>query len=151
MCILTCIVGNASRQKESVLSRLAASSLFGIVLNTEVIFVEFVDILIQEKREAKSASGALGGPIIGLTREEFHQCLVQAGKLRMLPISLTTATTIGGLIPLAGGPLWTGMAWTMIFGLTVATLLTLLVVPGLKPIAVEEVVVEPVVVEPSAA
>ena len=41
------------------------------------------------------------------------------------------ATTIGGLLPLAlaGGPLWEGMAWCMIFGLMVATLLTLLVVP----------------------
>ena len=143
--------------------QLGILSLFGIVLNTGVIFVEFVDILIQQKREAKSASGSLDGPIVGLTRQEFRRCLVQAGKLRMLPIFLTTATTIGGLIPLAlaGGPLWTGMAWTMISGLTVATLLTLFVVPaiyailvetfGLKPIVVEEDIVEPVVIESSAA
>jgi len=112
-----------------------------------------VDLLIQEKREAKSASGSLDGPIVGLTRQEFHQCLVQAGKLRMLPIFLTTSTTIGGLIPLAlaGGPLWTGLARTMIFGLTVATLLTLLVVPAIYAILVETFGLKPIVVDQSVA
>ena len=64
----------------------------------------------------------------------------------MLPIFLTTATTIGGLLPLAlsGGPLWEGMAWLMIIGLLVATLLTLYVVPALYAIVVETFGIEPV-------
>ena len=64
----------------------------------------------------------------------------------MLPIFLTTATTIGGLLPLAlsGGPLWEGMAWLMIFGLLVATLLTLYVVPALYAIIVETFRVRPI-------
>ncbi|MHC4223829.1 MAG: hypothetical protein ACYSUN_07560, partial [Planctomycetota bacterium] len=51
----------------------------------------------------------------------------------------TTLTTIGGLLPLAlaGGPLWEGMAWLMIFGLIVATVLTLIVVPALYAIFVD--------------
>ncbi len=59
--------------------------------------------------------------------------------MRLLPIAMTTLTTIGGLLPLAlaGGPLWEGMAWLMIFGLMVATLLTLIVVPSLYTIFVE--------------
>ena len=116
-------------------------SLFGIVLNTGIIFIEFADILIGRKR----AEGSGDGPINGLTRAEFRECLVQAGKQRMLPIFLTTSTTIGGLIPLAlsGGPLWEGMSWLMIFGLLVATFLTLYVVPALYAILVETFRIKP--------
>ncbi|MEL7234161.1 MAG: hypothetical protein AAGK74_06685, partial [Chloroflexota bacterium] len=72
-----------------------------------------------EKGEAAKADGASPGPIAGLTKEAFRECLVAAGKQRMLPIFLTTATTIGGLLPLAfsGGPLWEGMSWLMVYGL----------------------------------
>lgn len=126
--------------------QLGVISLFGIVLNTGIIFLEFADILIEKKRQEKST---LDGPIVGLTVAEFRQCLIDAGNQRMLPIFLTTATTIGGLIPLAlsGGPLWQGMAWCMIFGLTVATALTLLVVPALYAILVENLHVAPITVD----
>ena len=83
------------------------------------------------------------------TAADALECLVEAGKQRLLPIFLTTATTIGGLLPLAlsGGPLWEGMSWCMIFGLMVATMLTLLVVPALYAIFVEHLRVKPVSVE----
>jgi len=116
--------------------QLGILSLFGIVLNTGIIFIEFADQVIKDKAEASDGSG----PIHGLTRDEFRDCLVDAGKQRLLPIFLTTtATTIGGLLPLAlgGGPLWEGMSWCMIFGLIVATMLTLLVVPSIYAILVE--------------
>ena len=122
--------------------QLGLLSLFGIVLNTGIIFIEFADILI--KRQAESGDGS--GPISGITRAEFRQCLIDAGKQRMLPIFLTTATTVGGLIPLAlsGGPLWEGLAWLMIYGLLVATALTLFVVPALYAIVVETFRVKPI-------
>ena len=125
--------------------QLGILALFGIVLNTGIIFIEFADTLIEEKARTKSPSD---GPIIGLTQSEFHACLVEAGKQRMMPIFLTTATTVGGLLPLAlgGGPLWEGLAWCMIFGLLVATLLTLFVVPALYAILVETFRINPVVV-----
>ncbi|MEM0926040.1 MAG: hypothetical protein AAGJ83_08385, partial [Planctomycetota bacterium] len=68
---------------------------------------------------------------------------------RMLPIFLTTATTIGGLLPLAfsGGPLWEGMSWLMVYGLIVATLLTLYIVPALYAILVETFGVQPLAIE----
>jgi multidrug efflux pump subunit AcrB len=115
--------------------QLGLLSLFGIVVNTAIIFLEFADSLIKEKIEQSDGSG----PIQGLSKEEFRSCLVEAGKVRLLPIAMTTLTTIGGLLPLAlaGGPLWEGMAWLMIFGLIVATLLTLIVVPSLYAIFVE--------------
>jgi multidrug efflux pump subunit AcrB len=61
---------------------------------------------------------------------------------------MTTLTTIGGLLPLAlaGGPLWEGMAWLMIFGLIVATILTLIIVPSLYAIFVENFKIKPVAV-----
>lgn len=126
--------------------QLGLLSLFGIVLNTGIIFIEFADILIAKKRDELTADGQANGPIVGLTRAQFRQCLVDAGKQRMLPIFLTTATTIGGLIPLAlsGGPLWEGLAWLMIFGLLVATLLTLYVVPSLYAVIVETFGIAPV-------
>ncbi|HBE66608.1 MAG TPA: AcrB/AcrD/AcrF family protein [Planctomycetaceae bacterium] len=122
--------------------QLGLLSLFGIVLNTGIIFIEFADILIA--RRAENCPG--DGPIAGLSKQEFRECLADAGKQRMLPIFLTTATTVGGLLPLAlsGGPLWEGMAWLMIFGLLVATLLTLYVVPALYAIIVETFGVQPV-------
>ncbi|GAB5402784.1 MAG: efflux RND transporter permease subunit [Aureliella sp.] len=126
--------------------QLGLLSLFGIVLNTGIIFIEFADILIERKRDQVAADGKGTGAIVGLTRDEFRSCLVAAGKQRMLPIFLTTATTIGGLLPLAlsGGPLWEGMSWLMIFGLIVATLLTLYVVPSLYAIVVETLRIKPV-------
>lgn len=127
--------------------QLGLLSLFGIVLNTGIIFIEFADILIQKKRDSLLGEGKpADGPICGLTKDEFRACLAAAGKQRMLPIFLTTATTIGGLVPLAlsGGPLWEGMAWLMIYGLVVATVLTLYIVPTLYAIIVETFRVAPI-------
>lgn len=125
--------------------QLGILSLFGIVLNTGIIFIEFADLLIKDAAEKSDGSG----PICGLTKDQFRNCLVDACKQRLLPIFLTTATTIGGLLPLAtsGGPLWEGMSWCMIYGLIVATLLTLLVVPALYAMFVETFRVKPVVIE----
>jgi multidrug efflux pump subunit AcrB len=122
--------------------QLGVLSLFGIVLNTGIIFIEFADILIHRKAEQINKTGSEAV----LTREQYRQCLVEAGKQRLLPIFLTTATTVGGLLPLAlgGGPLWVGMSWLMIFGLLVATILTLLVVPALYAIVVETFRVPPI-------
>ena len=122
--------------------QLGLLALFGIVVNTAIIFIEFADSLIKEKIEKCDGTG----PIMGLSIHEFRECLVQAGQVRLLPIAMTTLTTIGGLLPLAlaGGPLWEGLAWLMIFGLMVATILTLIVVPSLYAIFVENFKVKPV-------
>ncbi|MCP4676719.1 MAG: efflux RND transporter permease subunit [Deltaproteobacteria bacterium] len=87
-------------------------SLAGIVIKDSVVFVDFVE-----------RARARGLPI--------KESLVQAGVYRIRPIILTTVTTIGGLLPLAlfGGVLFEPMAWTMIAGLTLATVLTLVVIP----------------------
>ena len=132
------VTGNAL----GFMPQLGLLALFGIVVNTAIIFLEFADDLIRQKIEASDGTG----PIMGITREEFRECLVKAGEVRLLPIAMTTLTTIGGLLPLglAGGPLWEGMAWLMIFGLVVATVLTLVVVPALYAIFVETFKVKPI-------
>lgn len=120
--------------------QLGILALFGIVLNTAIIFVEFADIVIAEKsRSLGSERSTDSKSIAGLSREEFRECLISAGQQRMLPIFLTTATTVGGLIPLAysGGPLWVGLAWCMIVGLLLTTVLTLFVVPAIYALFVE--------------
>ena len=61
------------------------------------------------------------------------EAINKAAQIRFVPIVLTTATTIGGLLPLTlrGGTLWAPMGWTIIGGLTTSTVLTLIVAPVL--------------------
>ena len=114
------VTGNAF----GFMPQLGVLALFGIVLNSAILFVEFADILVRDKRDHSDHP---------LTRQEYQAAIIDAGRQRLMPIFLTTATTVGGLIPLAvaGGPLWTGLGWLLIFGLTFATVLTLFVIPVL--------------------
>ncbi|HDZ21864.1 hypothetical protein LCGC14_0225940 [marine sediment metagenome] len=117
-------------------------SLAGIVVNTGILYMEFAEEKIRNKLIAGEDLAQQGQKSCnGLTRAAFRGCLVDAGKLRLMPILLTVSTTVGGLIPLAlfGGPLWEGMSWMLIFGLIVATALTLLVLPALYASLVEYV------------
>jgi len=90
-------------------------SLAGIVINNAIVLLERIKLEIEEN---------------GL---EPHQAVVTAAQRRLRPILLTTATTMGGLIPLwlGGGAMWESMAIAIIFGLLFGTLLTLLLVPVL--------------------
>jgi len=92
-------------------------SLIGIVVNNSIIFVDYANIL---RKEGYS----------------LNDSLILAGETRFTPIILTTLTTIGGLLPLTlrGGTLWAPMGWTIIGGLLVSTVLTLVVVPVLYSI-----------------
>ncbi len=89
-------------------------SLIGIVINNSILLVDFTNRLREE----------------GL---DMDKALVEAGKIRFLPIVLTSMTTVGGLLPLTliGGTLWAPMGWTIIGGLLASTFLTLLIVPVL--------------------
>ena len=93
-------------------------SLAGIVINNAIVLLERIKLEIEEN---------------GLKPQ---QAIVVAAERRMRPILMTTATTIGGLIPLwlGGGPMWEPMAIAIIFGLLFSTVLTLGVVPALYAI-----------------
>ncbi|BBM82477.1 efflux RND transporter permease subunit [Candidatus Uabimicrobium amorphum] len=95
------------------MSQLGMISLAGMVLNDAIVLIDFIDRQLKE------------------SDLPVKEALVKAGRMRMIPILLTTFTTAGGLLPLSfwGGPLWTPMANVVIFGLMTATLLTLLLIP----------------------
>jgi multidrug efflux pump subunit AcrB len=68
----------------------------------------------------------------------LREALIDAGILRLRPVMITVGATVFGLLPLAshGGPLWEPLCYAQIGGLTVATLITLLIVPVLYAIFV---------------
>ncbi|MEP4947840.1 MAG: efflux RND transporter permease subunit, partial [Flavobacteriaceae bacterium] len=124
-------------------------SLAGIVVNNGVVLLDYTQILIDRKKvELNLPDNAL------LNREQVTEVLIRGGKARLRPVILTAITTVLGLIPLAiglninfvslfsdfdpqiymGGDnviFWGPLAWTVIFGLIVATFLTLIIVPVL--------------------
>ena len=87
-------------------------SLAGIVINNAIVLLDRIRLERDEGRTAQEA-------------------VLRATKLRMRPILLTTATTIGGLLPLwfGGGLMFEPMAIAIIFGMAFSTVLTLGVVP----------------------
>jgi len=97
------------------------TSLVGIVVNNSIILVDYAN---QIRASAKQKYGIE-------TKKDIANAITESGKTRLLPILLTTLTTIGGLLPLtlSGSSMWSPMGWAIIGGLIVSTLLTLLVVP----------------------
>ncbi len=90
-------------------------SLVGIVINNAIVLLDRIRIEQEEHGFAP------------------QQAIVNAAHMRMRPILLTTATTIGGLLPLyfGGGPMWESLSIAIMFGLAFSTVLTLVVVPVL--------------------
>jgi len=88
------------------------TSLVGIVVNNSIILVDYINKLRERG-------------------ESLNQALQNAAEIRLTPIVLTALTTIGGLLPLTlrGGTIWAPMGWTIIGGLMVSTILTLIIVP----------------------
>lgn len=122
-------------------------SLAGIVVNNGVVLLDYAQLLIDRK---KIELGVEENEF--LSRETLFNSIVKAGGARLRPVLLTAITTILGLIPLAiglninfytlfsefdadiyfGGDnviFWGPLAWTVIYGLIIATFLTLVVVP----------------------
>ena len=101
----------------SVLALIGAVMLAGIVVNNAIVLVDAVN---RRRREGEPVEAAIVG----------------AGRERLRPILMTTATTVLALLPMAlglgaGDELRRPLAVTVIGGLTVATLLTLIVIPCL--------------------
>ena len=124
-------------------------SLAGIVVNNGVVLLDYTQLLIDR---FKVQHGIEDNQL--LSQPDVKSVIIKAGKARLRPVVLTAITTVLGLIPLAiglnidffslftsldpkiyiGGDnviFWGPLAWTVIFGLIVATFLTLIIVPVL--------------------
>jgi multidrug efflux pump len=122
-------------------------SLAGIVVNNGVVLLDYAQLLIDRRKLQEGVSEQDYLPLSSL-----YEAVVKAGKARLRPVLLTAITTILGLIPLAiglninfftlfsefdaniymGGDnviFWGPLAKTVIYGLLIATFLTLVVVP----------------------
>jgi len=132
-----------------IMTGIGIVSLAGIVVNNAIVLIDYTDLLRKRKREEKNMSDDDILPF-----EEAKESIIEAGKTRLRPVLLTAITTILGLIPLATGmnidffglferfepdfyfggdnvKFWGPMSWTVIFGLTFATFLTLIAVPAM--------------------
>lgn len=99
----------------SLASFIGLVALTGIVVNDSIVMVDFTN---QARRRGLAVKDAI----------------LQAGVSRLRPVLLTTASTIGGLLPLllnlsGGAEFWQPLTTAICFGLGFATMLTLLVVP----------------------
>ncbi len=112
----------------SVVVLIGAIMLAGIVVNNAIVLIDYINQLRKE----------------GLRKLD---AIKKAGQVRLRPILMTTATTVLGLLPMAlgfgdGAELRTPMAVTVIGGLLVGTLLTLVVIPTVYDLVVRERVID---------
>jgi multidrug efflux pump subunit AcrB len=121
-------------------------SLAGIVVNNSIVLIDYTNLVMKRKRLEENLEEGV------LTKELIHDSIVEGGKTRLRPVLLTAITTILGLLPLALGininfmtlftefdpqfyiggenvAFWGPMSWAIIFGLTFATFLTLIIMP----------------------
>jgi multidrug efflux pump subunit AcrB len=118
-----------------IMTGMGVVALAGIVVRNGILLVEFTDVLKEQGMKTREA-------------------IIQAGKTRITPVILTASATILGLVPLAIGfnidfgslfsslqphihfggdnvAFFGALAWTIIFGLSFATFLTLLFIPSM--------------------
>lgn len=118
-----------------VMTGIGVIALAGIVVRNGILMVEFTEILLKQGMPLKEA-------------------IIEAGRTRMTPVLLTASATIMGLVPLAVGMnidfvkmftelnpniffggdsvvFWGPLSWTIIYGLSFATFLTLILVPAM--------------------
>lgn len=99
----------------SILVYIGLISLAGIVVNNAIVLIDYINLLIDR----------------GMSKAD---AVVEAGRVRMRPIFMTTMTTILGLLPMAvatgqGDEIRRPMAVTLIAGLASSTILTLVIIP----------------------
>jgi multidrug efflux pump subunit AcrB len=132
-----------------IFSSVGIISLAGVVVNNAIVLIDYINLLIKRKRESMGIDS-----MYGMSVDDIKDAIIEGGATRLRPVLLTAITTILGLVPLALGinfnfftlisdldpqyfrggdntALWGPMSWTIIYGLTFATFLTLVVVPAM--------------------
>lgn len=136
-----------------VMTGIGIVSLAGVVVNNAIVLIDYIDLLKSRRRKELGLEEDTILPLVDATH-----CIVEGGKTRLRPVLLTAITTILGLLPMAVGlninfqsllsdfdpkisfggdmaDMWSPLSWTVIFGLTFATFLTLVIVPVMYKIA----------------
>ncbi len=132
-----------------IMTMIGIISLAGIVVNNAIVLLDYTDLTKQRMfADLKEQNPE----VQNLNMEQIREAIISSGKTRLRPVLLTAITTVLGLIPLAIGlnidffgmfsefnpNIWIGgdnvmfwgpMSWTIIFGITFATFLTLIIVP----------------------
>jgi len=132
-----------------IMTGIGIVSLAGVVVNNAIVLIDYIGLVKLRRKEALGLA-----PEDDLPMDVAKECIVEAGKTRLRPVLLTAITTVLGLMPLAIGlnidflsffntfdpdiyfggdnaAFWAPMSWTVIFGLTFATFLTLVIVPAM--------------------
>jgi len=130
-----------------IMTMIGIISLAGVVVNNAIVLMDFTQLTKDRMKQELGIA-----PNDSLDREHITIAIVEAGKTRLRPVLLTAITTVLGLIPLAIGinidftglftsyspnfyiggdnvAFWGALSWTVIYGLTFATFLTLVIVP----------------------
>ncbi len=130
-----------------IMTGIGIVSLAGVVVNNAIVLIDYINLLkVRRREELNLEHDAI------LSLADSMKCIVEGGKTRLRPVLLTAITTILGLFPLATGinidfanllenfdpnfymggdnvAFWGPISWTVIFGLSFATFLTLVIVP----------------------
>ena len=130
-----------------IMTMIGIISLAGIVVNNAIVLVDYTNLIRKRKRAEANID-----ELTLISNEDFKASVIEGGKTRLRPVLLTAITTILGLFPLASGlninfftlisdwdpQIFFGgdnviffkpMSLAIIYGLTFATFLTLVVVP----------------------
>ena len=130
-----------------IMTMIGIISLAGVVVNNAIVLIDYTNVLQSRRRQELEL-----GEFEHLSLDEVKSAIVEAGRTRLRPVLLTAITTVLGLLPLALGinidfttllteynanfyvggdnAMFFGpMSWTIVFGLTFATFLTLVIVP----------------------
>ena len=130
-----------------IMTGIGIISLAGVVVNNAIVLIDYTNLLRERKRNERSLKEDEH-----LSYADLINTIIDGGKHRLRPVLLTAITTVLGLVPMATGmninfftllsdfdpeyyaggdnaDFWGPMAWTVIFGLTFATFLTLILVP----------------------
>ncbi len=91
-------------------SMIGMIALGGIVIRNSLVLIEFIQEALKQGMD-------------------FTQAILASGTARMRPILLTALTTAIGAFPITLDPVFSGLAWALIFGLFASTLFTLVVIP----------------------
>jgi multidrug efflux pump subunit AcrB len=91
---------------------LGAISLMGVVVNNGIVILDYIDLLVRETGKVTES-------------------VTEASVTRLRPIMVGMITTVISLIPMVvtGGPLWAPMASSIMYGMLISSVLTMLVIP----------------------